>query len=148
MGAFTRFKKNPEGLRQLVELWESTPLVRRQKMIDMGMDEDPEYTKKALSFVLTFDDIIKLPDLELAEVLAGTPPASVGYAIHVAPPEIRNRFLSKVLLPIGHQIKEILAQSTPNPSMIEAGQIKLVMVARNLERTNVIGTKRIPVGFR
>ena len=51
MGVYTRFKRNPDGLRQLVELLESTPSSRRQKMIDVGMQEDPDYTKQALQYV-------------------------------------------------------------------------------------------------
>jgi flagellar motor switch protein FliG len=145
MGVFSRFKKSPEGLRQLVQLWETTPLVKRQKMIDIGLKEDPDYTKQALNYVMTFDDIIKLNDLELAEVLAGTPPVSVGYAIHSSAKEIKDRFLSKVVLNIGHQIKDVLERDGIGPTLVEAGQIKLIETARKLERTNVILTKRIPI---
>ncbi len=146
MSVFSRFKKNPEGLRQLVQLWETTPLVRRQKMIDIGLKEDPEYAKLALSFMLTFVDIVQMPDLELAEVLSEAPSQSVGFAIHQSDKKIKDRFLSKVRLPIGLEIREVLENQSPNASLIEAGQLKLIETARKLERTNVIGTKRIPLG--
>ena len=70
MSVYARFKRSPEGFRKLVELLESTPPSRRQKMIDVGMEEDAEYTNRALQYVMNFDDIIKLPDTELAEVCA------------------------------------------------------------------------------
>lgn len=145
MGSLTRFKRTPEGLRQLVQLWETTPLVRRQKIIELAKQEDPEYTKKALEYVITFEDILKLPDLELAEVLAATPPQQTAYALHQTGNEVRDRIFSRVKLPLGHEIKEALANSTPNPTLVEGAQLKMVEVTRKLERTNVIRTKKIPL---
>src|SRR4051812_6972049 len=95
MGVYYRYKKDIDGFRRLVELLESTPMSRRQKMIDIGMQEDPIYTQRALDLILTFKDVIDLPDLELSEVLAGAPPRMVGYAIHQQPDEIKKRFLSR-----------------------------------------------------
>ena len=69
MSVYARFKRTQEGFRSLIELLETTPMSRRQKMIDVGMAEDPVYTEKALSYVLTFEDVIQLPDLELAELI-------------------------------------------------------------------------------
>ena len=69
MSVYARFKRDPGGLRKLVELLETTPILRRQKMIDVGMAEDPVYTEKVLKFVMTFEDVIKLPDVELAELI-------------------------------------------------------------------------------
>src|SRR4051794_30847369 len=94
MGVYTRFKKAPDGLRALVELLETTPMSRRKKMIDVGMLEDPAYTEKALQLVLTFKDILAMPDLELAEVVHATPPELVGFAIHSASEEIQDKFLN------------------------------------------------------
>src|SRR5690606_3240957 len=104
--------------RQLVELLETTPASRRQKMIDVGMEEDPDYTQRALQCMMNFDDILKLPDLELAEVIAQTPPRMTGYAIHAASPEIKNHFLSKALPKIASEIKEALDTTQVSPMQI------------------------------
>jgi flagellar motor switch protein FliG len=145
MGVFNRFKKNPEGLRQLVELWEGTPLVRRQKMIEVGMREDPKYTTLALQYMLVFDDVIKLSDLELTEVLSAAPPTLIGYAVYHSSTEVKERFLAKVAPSLGQQIKEVLDGPPIALSLVETGQMKVVEVIRKLEKANVIATKRIPL---
>jgi flagellar motor switch protein FliG len=144
MGVYTRFKRNPDGLRQLVELLESTPAARRQKMIDVGMEEDPEYTKKALQYVLTFDDVTKLPDLELAEVLSETPGRFIAFAIHSASDEIKTRFISKANPKTGAEIKEFL--DTPNVTALQVGggQMKMIETTRKLEKRGLVKTKRVP----
>jgi flagellar motor switch protein FliG len=144
MGVYTRFKRNPDGLRQLVELLESTPMSRRQKMIDVGMQEDAEYTQKALQYVLTFEDVIKLPDLELAEVLAETPGRFTAYAIHAASEEIKNRFISKSAPRVAAEIKEFIEMPNVTPAQIGGGQMKMIETTRKLEKRGLIKTKRVP----
>ncbi len=143
MGVYTRFKRNPDGLRQLVELLEATPSSRRQKMIDVGMAEDPEYTKKALEFVITFEDILKLPDLELAEVISETPSRYAGYAIHFASEAVKNKFLEKSKPRLSAEIKEIL--ETPQVTLIQvgAGQLKMIEITRKLEKRGIVKLKRV-----
>lgn len=144
MGVYTRFKRSPDGLRQLVELLESTPVSRRQKMIDVGMQEDPDYTQKALQYVINFDDVMKLPDLELAEVLSETPPRFAAYAIHAVSQEVKDRFLSKAKPRVAAELKEFL--DTPNVTLIQigGGQLKMIEVTRKLEKRGIVKTKRVP----
>jgi flagellar motor switch protein FliG len=144
MGVYTRFKKNPDGLRQLVELLESTPASRRQKMIDVGMTEDPDYTKLALQYMFTFEDILKLPDTELAEVVAEAPGRFTALAIHSATNDVKTRFLSKAPPRVAAEIKEFLEVTNVTPVQIGGGQMKLIEVARKLEKRGAIKTKRVP----
>jgi flagellar motor switch protein FliG len=147
MGVYNRFKKNPDGFRQLVELLESTPMSRRKKMIDVGMQEDAEYTQKALQYVLTFEDVLNLPDLELSEVLADAPPRFTAYAIHKASQAIKDRFITKSIPKVAVEVREYL--ETPNVTTIQIGgaQMKLIETTRKLERKGLISTKRIPPGL-
>jgi flagellar motor switch protein FliG len=145
MGVYTRFKRGPEGFRALVELLESTPASRRQKMLDVGMKEDPDYTQEAMLFVLTFEDIIKLPDLELAEVLAKTPARTVALAIRQSADEVKQRFLRNAKPQVAAEIKDYM---TVEAGLRETGgaQLKLIEVARQLERRGLVKTKHIPTG--
>lgn len=144
MGVYTRYKRDSEGFRQLIELLETTPASRRKKMIDIGMKEDPEYTEKALQYVLTFADIIQLPDLELAEVLSETPPRFAAYAIHNADQKVKDRFVSKAQPRASIEIREFL--ETPNVTSIQIGgaQMKMIEVTRKLEKKGLLTIKRIP----
>src|SRR5690349_3697113 len=118
MGVYSRFKKEPDGLRHLVELLESTPLGRRQRMIEVGMREDAAYTQKALLYVFSFEDILNLSDVELSDVVAETPPKLVGYAIHSLSEDLKVRVLSKAHVQSIAEIREALAEENISPAQI------------------------------
>ena len=143
MGVFTRFKRGPEGFRALVELWESTPVERRQRMIDIGREEDPHFTEKALQYLMTFDDILKMPDPELAEVIATAPGRIIAMAVRELPDETKKKFLQCSLPAAREEIKTYLEMKV-GLREIGGAQLKLVEYARKLEKEGKIKTKRIP----
>lgn len=142
MSVYARFKRNPEGLRQLVELLESTPSVRRKKMIDVGMAEDPDYTEKALKLCFSFEDILGLPDGELCEVMAKAPTRSIAYAISSFDQAVKDRFLRCTPPRRMGEVKEYLEEKV-GPREIGGGQMKLIESARQCEKAGLIRTKRI-----
>jgi flagellar motor switch protein FliG len=144
MGVFTRFKRSSEGFRQLVELWESTPSDRRKKMIDIGMQEDPEFTKKAMECMMTFEDILKMNDMEIAELVAKAPPRVVAYAIHGIDEAAQQRFLKNAKPQIMAQIRDGLMANI-GPREIGGARLSLVIAARGLEHAGFIQTKKIPL---
>jgi flagellar motor switch protein FliG len=144
MGVYTRFKRDQDGLRKLVELLEVTPQARRQKMIDVGMTEDPDYTQKALQYVITFEDILKLNDMELAEVISDTPGRMTAYAIYDQPEEVKNRFILKASPRIAADIKECVALPGIGPAQIAGARLKLIEVTRKLEKRGAVKVKRVP----
>ncbi len=144
MGVYTRFKRNPEGFRQLVELLETTPSARRQKMIDVGMAEDAHFTEQAMKFMLTFEDIMALPDLEMAELMVAAPPRMIGYAISQCAEDVKMRFLKNAKPMIMAEVKDYMGAKV-GPREIGGARLKLIEVARQLERRNLIRTKKIPI---
>ncbi|HAR41468.1 MAG TPA: hypothetical protein DCS07_02360 [Bdellovibrionales bacterium] len=143
MSVYARFKRNPDGFRNLVELLETTPQVRRQKMIDVGMQEDPDYTMKALEFTLNFTDIINLPEMELAELIAAAPPRTTGYAFLQAPEAMKLRVLQVAPPRLRADLKDYLSV-TVGPREIGGAQLKMVEITRQLERKGLVKTKKIP----
>jgi len=143
MGIYTRYKKDPGGFRKLVELLESTPMVRRQKMIDAGMAEDPDYTLRAMEFVITFRDIIEFDELELAEVIAKAPPRMIAYAIKELDEEEQMKFIKSAGATAMAEIRDYL-QVDIGPREIGGAQLRLVEAARELEKQGRIKSKRIP----
>src|SRR4051812_34241361 len=144
MGVYTRFKRNPEGFRALVELLETTPLERRQKMIDMGMAEDADFTRKALEYVMSLEDIVQLSDSELAELVAVAPPRVTACAISNATDETQARFLRCAKAKVVAGIKEGL-ETKVSLKEIGGARLKLVETARKLEREGFIRAKKIPI---
>ena len=144
MGVYARYKKDgADGLRALVTLLETTPKDRRDRMIQVGMDEDPLYTEKALSFILTFEDILNLPDLELAEVVAKAPPRMMAFAIALLPEETQIRFLRNAQGPVLSEIRQYVEVKV---GLREAGgaQLKVIATARELEKAGYVRTKKLP----
>ena len=144
MSVYGRFKKSPEGFRQLVELLESTPHTRRLKMIEVGMQEDPAYTQQALECMMTFEDVIRLPDLELAEVVAKAPPRVMAYSLNQVDEEIRTRFLRNAKPVVAAEIKGFLEVKI-GAREVGGAQLKMVEIARGLEKMGRVRTKRIPM---
>jgi flagellar motor switch protein FliG len=143
MSIYWRYKQSPDGFRKLVELLESTPPSRRQKMIDAGLAEDSRYTQQALQYVMEFGDILNLPDSELAEVLGCTPARIVAYAIQGLDENHRKRFLKCLSPKHMTEVKDYL-EAKASPRDIAGAQVKLITVARDLERRGILKTKAIP----
>lgn len=145
MSVYTRFKKDPDGFRKLVSLLETTPLSRRKNMIYVGMAEDPDYTQKAQQYMFSFEDILKLNDAEVAALLAEAPPRIAAVAINQASKEIQGRWLQCAKGPRSGEISDHLG-AKPSLTDIGAAQLKLIEIARKLERKGLIKAKRIPEG--
>lgn len=144
MSVFARYKRSPEGFRSLVELWEATPADRRQKMIEVGRAEDAAYTERVLKYVITFEDVLALPDMELAEVLAATPPRMLGIAVSRAPEAVKERFLKNAKPQVAAEVRDCMAMNV-GPREIGGAQLKVVEKTRELERRGVVNLKKIPL---
>lgn len=144
MSIYSRYKKNPGGFRNLVELLETTPSERRKKMIDVGMLEDPAYTEKAMSYMMNFNDILGLGDMELAELMDKVDPRIAAFSIHQHPKEVKDRFLKCSRPGKAADIRDYF--DAPNVTLREIGgaQLKVVQIARQLEKQGYISAKKIP----
>lgn len=140
---FARYKKDPEGLRKIVEFWELMPKEKRQKLIDKGMEDDPEFTALAESLLMKFDDIKTLNEMALAEVLSEVPPRHVGYVLTALPPELQEIFKKCAPLKALSEIRDGM-ESSPTPQDQGSGAIKMIEAARRLERDGQIPVKKIP----
>jgi flagellar motor switch protein FliG len=145
MSMFSRYKRNPDGLRNLVELWESTPRERRESMIAAGMTEDPQYVNRVMQYMMSFEDILHLNESELSELLSASPSLTIAAAITKSPKDVRERFLRSALPQAMREIKERLGEQI---ELREVGgaQLKLVQIARKLEREGILKIKQIPAG--
>ena len=113
-------------------------------MIDVGNTEDPDYTARALSFMYTFEDVLKLPDNELAEVVGRAPPRMTAMAIATQAQETKDRFLKCAKTPVAIEIRDYLGGKVEIREMGGA-QLKLVEATRQAEKKGLIKTKRIPL---
>lgn len=145
MGIYSRFKRDPSGFRELVELLESSPRTSREKMVQAGMQEDPKFTREALKYTYTFEDVLNLSDLEIAELMAAATPRLMGVAIQPFSDEVKNRFIRNSKGPVTAEIRECL-ENTSSLKEIGGAQLAIIAVLRGLERKGYIKAKKIPPG--
>jgi flagellar motor switch protein FliG len=143
MGVYSRYKRDPDGFRKLVELLETTPKVRRDKMVEVGMEEDPEYTERALGYLMNFQDVLDMDDNELAETLSRAPARMIAYSVCRADKAVKDRFLKCTKQKMMADVKDLI-DSEVGPREIGAAQLKLVACAREAEKAGLVQTKRIP----
>ncbi len=143
MGVYSRFKRSPEGFRSLVELVETTPSARRKKMIEVGQQEDPEFTSLVLEYVITFETILSLPEMELAELLSKAPARVIALATKNADDAVKTSWLRCAPARIAAEVKDLWNM---NVGLAEVGgaQLKLIEATRQLEKKGLIRTKKIP----
>jgi len=142
MGIYTRYKKDPNGFRKLVELLEITPKDKREKMIEMGRAEDPEYTAKALAMTMNFQDILSMQDAEFAEVLSLIPPKIIAAAFAPLGKVIHDRVLKLAPRNRISDIRDII-EAEYRPTEVGGAQFKVIEMTRDLERRGKIQLKRI-----
>jgi len=145
MSMFDRYKKDPngEGLRKLVEFWELTPKDKRQKLIEIGMQDDPEFTQLATSFLLTFDDITSLDGLYLTEVLSDMPSRYLGFMISGLTPELQEKFKKCIPPKMMPEVRDAIEEN-PTPQDRGVGIYKLFEATRKMERMGRLNLKKIP----
>jgi flagellar motor switch protein FliG len=144
MGVYTRFKqKGAEGFRALIELMESTPVSRRQKMIDVGNAEDPLYTEEALRYVITFQDVLDMNEMELAELLSDVPAQVVAAAIAPLKEEVKLRFFKCLR---GGALADVRLFLESQISLAQTGgaQLKMVASVRKMEKRGLFPKKAVP----
>ena len=143
MSVYARYKK-PGGLRQLVELLETTPAEKRQKMIDLGMAEDPEFTRKALACMFEFKDILAMTEVELPEILNRCASGRlIGYAVKSLTKDQQSLFLRCIPTSFLGDAREAL-ELEPSLAEIGGARLKLIQAARSAERAGLLRIKQIP----
>ena len=114
-------------------------------MIDVGMQEDAEYTNRALQYVMNFEDILALPDSELAEVCAKAPAKMIAYSIRDLADDVKKRFVASCARENMAEVRDTLEVAV-GPREIAGAQLKLIQVTRELEGKGFVRIKKIPLG--
>lgn len=146
--ALDRYLKDEGGFRKYVELMEGMSSAKRKALMDAAKAENRVFVETAEQFIITFDRITKLPDMELTEVLgaAELKPEVIAVAIaSVMDAGVREKllkFIPRKLMPaITQELKE---NPEPKPYDIGASRLKLICAARELEKKGMLKSVLIP----
>jgi flagellar motor switch protein FliG len=141
--SIARYMKSKDGLREYIIFLEEMIPSKRERFASMAKAENPKFVEEALKYVLTFDRLLSLPDMEITEVFASVAPKMVAYAIRSLPDEKLKHVSS--LIPTNKKI-EIKSYQDDNPSVQEQNIARFACIkqARALEASGLLKSIRIP----
>lgn len=143
-----RYLKDEHGLRKYVELLESTPTKKRQTLIEASRAENPAFVAAAEKYLLTFDAITRLPDMEVTEVLGASGLKTTVIAIAIASVEdaaAKERLISLIPRNLAPAVVQDLKDNpAPKPMDIGGARLQLIKKARELESKGRLESVQIP----
>ena len=146
--AIERYVNNDEGFRKYVELMETTPPKKRQEFLTAAKAENPLFAENVEKYLITFEKITKLPEMELAEVFGaeGLKAEVIANAIlSVQDPGLKESLLRFVPKKLAASVS-LTMKDFPEPKPPEVGAARLTMIqaARELEKAGKLKTLLIP----
>lgn len=143
-----RYVKDEKGFRKYVELMETMPTAKRQSMMAAAKSEHPLFVETAEKYVISFDRICRLPDMELTEVLASPQlkPELIATAIlSLEDAGLREKMLAQLprnrLLLVNNELKDA---QPPKPFDIGAARLQKIQTTRELEKAGKLESLQIP----
>ncbi len=143
-----RYVKDEHGFRKYVELMETMPTAKRQSMMSAAKAENPLFVETAEKYVITFDRICRLPDMELTELLSSTElkPEEIATAVLSLEDEGLKANILKQLprnrsLLVNNELKDA---PPPKPFDIGAARLKFIQQTRELEKAGKLESLQIP----
>ena len=133
-----RFKKNPQGLADLVLLIEQAGPTQQKRLIGQILDVDSEFLFQALRRVIFFEELVYLDEGVLAELLVQVNAKILAYALYGLPKEFREKLLKLMAMKEQRAVadeEEKLGEGTVAGSYVLGAQRQVLKVARHLEIT-------------
>lgn len=136
--------KKPGGFKKLVYSLEVTAPEKRAKILDSFRAEDPEFTKEVEACILTFEEIVTLPETAICEILHTANMKNVAFALYKADQSIVDKF--KRNIPPKRMIEfrdesESIAEIRVADQM--AAKFRIVEAARSCEEKGLISIKKM-----
>lgn len=143
MGIYDRYKKNIDGFRNLVIFLETSTPDKFAKFVELGKNEDPEFLSKALKYVISFDDILAMEEMQFNELFIGLPPKFIADAIGDFSEDEKLEFLKRLHTSMQTKVRNEFEDEVKPGAIINA-RIKIITEARALEKAGAITLKKIP----
>ncbi len=135
MSMLDRYKKNSQSMMELVKLIEESAEPKRTTLLNMVMQEDPDFGAKIQKRIFDYNKFKALDESLIAEVISVCPPKILALAFYGETEE----FLKLAERCLGNKFseykseKEIFFVRSPNEGQIESARRKMVSEARKLE---------------
>lgn len=127
------------GLSSIVAILNQTERSSEQQILSELEQSDPDLAERIRNEMFVFDDIAKLDDRTVQQILRNVVPKDLAVALKPVPDEVRDKFLRNVSERAAQDVMEEVELLGPiRVSQVEAAQLAIVKVVRELEASGEI----------
>ena len=143
-----RYTKDDEGFRKYLELIESTPTQKRNNFLENARSENPIFGAAAEKYIITFEKILALSELELTEVFGAKELKPTELATGIASIDdvgIKEKVTKMIPREMQPAVIQLLKEN-PNPKAYDIGgaRLKIIQAARSLEKRGKLKSIQVP----
>ncbi len=144
--ALDRYIRDDDGFRKYLELLEGTPTQKRQALLENARAENPVFAAEAEKYLITFEKICRLPELELTEVLGSLKPEHLAVGIASAEDAgLKEKLVTMVPRDLAPAVGRLLKENpTPKPYDVGGARLKWILAARGLEKSGKLKSIHVP----
>jgi flagellar motor switch protein FliG len=135
MSMLARYKKNSQSMMELVKLIEESSEPKKSNLMNMVLQEDPEFGSKIQRRLFDWEKFKALDESIVAEVISVAPAKIMALALFSEKEEfvkLGERCLGNKFSEYKSE-KEVLVDRPPNEAQLDSARRKLVSEARKLE---------------
>jgi flagellar motor switch protein FliG len=131
---FTQELRKTGGVEAAAEILNMVQRASERNILEGLEEEDPEMVEQIRRLMFTFDDILRVNDRGVQNVLKGIDTSQLSMALKTASPELKDKFLKNMSKRAAELIKEEMEFMGPvRLADVEAAQQAIVDVVRRLE---------------
>ncbi|SVE09415.1 uncharacterized protein METZ01_LOCUS462269, partial [marine metagenome] len=131
---FTQELRKTGGVEAAAEILNMVQRSSERNILEGLEEEDPEMVEQIRRLMFTFDDILRVNDRGVQNVLKGIDTSQLSMALKTASEELRDKFLKNMSKRAADLIKEEMEFMGPvRLADVEAAQQAIVDVVRRLE---------------
>lgn len=131
------------GVKVVAEILNQAGSGLDRGVLDQLADRDPEVAEEVRGRMLTFDDLARLDDRAIQQLLREIDPRDLVLSLRLAGKEVRDRFLSNVSERRRQLLLEELESMAPvRRRELDAAQLRVVRQVRQLEESGLVRLPR------
>ena len=127
------------GIKILADILNVADRSTEKEILGAMQDENPEVANQVKQLLFVFDDILKLDDRAVQRILREVDTNDLALALKASDDDIKNKILVNVSERAAEMIQEEIEYMGPKRlSEVEAAQLRIIEVIRNLEEAGEI----------
>ncbi|MBI2789530.1 MAG: tetratricopeptide repeat protein [Elusimicrobia bacterium] len=131
------------GMERLTQMLDEADTLTRANILEYLKNEKPDVYQRVRKFILTFEDVVGLPDRDMQTIVRELKTESMAKALQGAAPDIVNKFLSNMSAGAASLLKESIEYAAGlTPAQIEEERSKIMDVVKVLEKGGKVNVRQ------